>query len=92
MSWHVAYYEGSENIPFPARAALLRALCWCEPATDGVVLINGVAAKERASNMAPGALAEGLRVIVDAGWLAPIEVLADGSLRTRLTLPAGVVL
>lgn len=34
---------------------------------------------------------EALARVAGAGWLAPIEVLPDGSLRTRLTLPAGVV-
>lgn len=33
---------------------------------------------------------DALAQTVAAGWLAPIEEMADGSLRTRLTLPEGV--
>lgn len=31
-----------------------------------------------------------LRLAADAGWLAPIEELPDGSIRTALRVPEGV--
>ena len=90
MNWFEIYYRDASKLPSEAQVSILLALSWARPIADGIVVIEDLDAKAAHVGFT-GRILPGLHTAVAAGWLAPIEVLADGSLRTRLTLPAGVV-
>lgn len=81
--WAAKYSVGSLESRTLARAALL---------ATGAELHVSTADASNASAELGSDYQEALARVAGAGWLAPIEVLPDGSLRTRLTLPAGVML
>lgn len=90
MNWHVAYYINSKTLPQQAHVAVLMALSWSDPVVDGTVVVRDYQAKQAKYGRYSGDLVAGLALAAAAGWLAPIEELADGSIRTALTVPEGV--
>lgn len=89
MDWYEIYYCNAHKLPTEAQVSILLILSWARPVEAGVVVVDRLAAKEVAAGFA-GRVRAGLSSAVAAGWLAPIEELPDGSIRTRLTLPEGV--
>jgi hypothetical protein len=89
MDWFTAFIENSKNLPLIAQASVLMAVTWgrCE---GDVLTVADAASRDAQRVWVPGQFEEGLAMAVSAGWLAPLEHLADGSLRTTLTIPEGV--
>ena len=90
MNWFEIYYQHATKLPSDAQVSILLALSWAQPISDAVVVIEDLDAKAAHVGFT-GRILPGLHTAAAAGWLAPIEVREDGSLRTRLTLPVGLV-
>jgi hypothetical protein len=67
-----------------------RALARCAMLSSGTLLRVSVTDIHAANEELGASFCEALELLVAAGWLAPLEHLADGSLRTTLTIPEGV--
>jgi hypothetical protein len=89
MDWFELYYRHAQALPVEAQVSILLILSWSRPVADGVVVVDSLTTKEQCASFA-GRVTPGLELAVAAGWLAPLEHLADGSLRTTLTIPEGV--
>lgn len=89
MDWFELYYRNTHRLPTEAQVSILLVLSWSRPVEAGNVVVDRLDAKE-ASVGFTGRIRAGLTLAVAAGWLAPIEELPDGSLRTSLRVPEGV--